>query len=377
MYGSVSGSTGTAAGGSSATQIYSPTTLVANSSAIAALQVDANLVNAWGLAFNPQGFAWIANAGTSTTTLDDGNGNPTTAVPGGAAAIKVPAGASGISGPTGVVFNPTSQFVISSGAASAPALFLYATSGGTIEGWAQSVSVASTVIAYDGHANGSIYTGLAMAQDSSGNNFLYAADFKNGKVDVFNSSFAPVQVGGGFFDASVPQGYVPYGIQSIPSNGSARIYVTFAQSSTSSPGRAVVGTGLGYVAVFDATGTLITHLVSQGALNAPWGIALAPSNFGPLSGALLVGNFGDGAINAYNPTTGASMGPLMLMSGQQLFIPGLWSLQFGNGINGQPTNTLFYTAGPNAQTAGVYGRIDLPGTYTPPSMGMPMMPYGM
>jgi uncharacterized protein (TIGR03118 family) len=266
-----------------------------------------------------------------------------------------------------VVFNPTTQFVISSGGKSAPALYLYATLGGTIEGWAQSVNPASTVIAYDGGASHSVYTGLAIAKDSNGNYFLYAADFGTGKVDVFNSSFALTQVGGAFFDASVPQGFAPYGIQNIPaSDGSARIYVTFAQPSGTA-GKVTVGAGSGYVAVFDATGTLITHLVSKGALNAPWGVALAPGNFGPLSGALLVGNFGDGAINAYNPTSGASMGPMMLTSSQQLFISGLWALQFGNGTTSEPASTLFYTAGPNSEAAGIYGRIDLPGTYTAPS----------
>src|SRR6185437_7191812 len=235
----------------------------------------------------------------------------------------------------------------------------------------------SAVIAYDGGASGNSYTGLTMAQDGSGNHFLYAADFKNGKVDVFNASFVPTQVGGAFFDASVPQGYAPYGIQNIPaSDGSARIYVAYAQPVSTSQ-HVAMGAGLGYLAVFDAQGTLITHLVSQGALNAPWGLALAPANFGPLSGALLVGNFGDGAINAYNPTTGASMGPLMLTSSQQLFISGLWSLQFGNGVSGssQPTNTLFFTAGPNGEAAGQYGRIDMTGTYTPPSNGGGSMGY--
>src|SRR6185312_3950625 len=134
-------------------------------------------------------------------------------------------------------------------------------------------------------------------------------------------------------------------------------YVAYAQPVSTSQ-HVAMGAGLGYLAVFDAQGTLITHLVSQWALNAPWGLALAPANFGPLSGALLVGNFGDGTINAYNPTTGASMGPLMLTSSQQLFISGLWALQFGNGVSGssQPTNTLFFTAGPNGEAAGQYGR---------------------
>jgi len=349
--------TGMAGGAPSA--LYTMTGLVSNGSAISAQHSDANLVNPWGLAFNPQGFAWISNQGSSTSTLYDGNGALTPPFTGGPGSIAIVPGSSGVAQPTGIVFNPTTQFVISSGAGSAPALFLYATLGGSIEGWAQTVSPNSAVIAYDGGASGNSYTGLTMAQDGSGNHFLYAADFKNGKVDVFNASFVPTQVGGAFFDASVPQGYAPYGIQNIPaSDGSARIYVAYAQPVSTSQ-HVAMGAGLGYLAVFDAQGTLITHLVSQGALNAPWGLALAPANFGPLSGALLVGNFGDGTINAYNPTTGASMGALMLTSSQAFTASGLWALQFGNGLNGQPSNTLFFTAGPNSETAGLYGRIDV------------------
>jgi uncharacterized protein (TIGR03118 family) len=265
--------------------------------------------------------------------------------------------------------------VISSGSKSAPATFLFATLGGTIEGWAQGADPTSAVIAVDGGggATGPMYTGLTMATDSSGITMLYAADFKNAKVDVFSSSFQPQSVGGGFADTAIPSGYAPYGIQNIPSSsGSAQIYVTYAQPANTSE-HVAMGAGLGYVAVFDADGTLISTLVSGGALNAPWGVALAPSNFGPMSGALLIGNFGDGAINAYNPTTGASMGPLMLTSTQQLFISGLWALQFGNGLSAasQPSNTLFFTAGPNSEAAGQYGRIDLGGTYTPPATGTP------
>ncbi|HTT05795.1 MAG TPA: TIGR03118 family protein [Steroidobacteraceae bacterium] len=372
------GSAGSASSGGSSTGVagatgalYAMTSLVSNSSAISALHTDANLVNAWGLAFNPQGFAWVSNQGSSTSTLYDGNGVLNPPYSGGPSSIGIAPGVSGVAQPTGIVFNPTTQFVISSGANSAPALFLYATIGGTIEGWAQAVNPNSAVIVHDNGASGSTYTGLTMAKDASGNYFLYAADFKNARVDVFNSSFIPTQVGGGFFDAAVPQGYAPYGIQNIPaSDGSARIYVTFAQPVTTAQ-HVAMGTGLGYVSVFDAQGTLVTHLISQGALNAPWAVAMAPSNFGSLSGALLIGNFGDGTINAYNPSTGASMGPLMLTSTQQLVIPGLWALQFGNGINSQPANTLFFTAGPNSESAGEYGRIDVGGASSGTMSGTP------
>jgi uncharacterized protein (TIGR03118 family) len=174
---------------------------------------------------------------------------------------------------------------------------------------------------------------------------------------VFDGTFKKVTTTGGFVDASVPAGFAPVGIQNIPgSDGSAHIYVSYAKQGSGAD--EVDGAGLGYIAVFDGTGTLVTHLVSGGALNAPWGIALAPANFGTFSGDLLVGNFGDGTINAYDPATGASKGAMMLRSGGAVQLPGLWRIAFGNGLNSQPTNTLFYAAGANGEADGIYGRID-------------------
>lgn len=344
---------------------YMLTYLVANSSAISALHTDPKLVNAWGLAFSPTAYAWIADAGSNYSALYDGNGNPPSSGYSGTppAYVTIPAGSSGTAGPTGIVYNSTSGFDMPG--TSDPATFIFATLGGSIEGWNQSVNANSAVVIYNS-ASGAIFTGLTMATDGNGNYYLYAADFKNAKIDVFNSDFSPVTSGFNFYDSAIPAGYAPYNVQNIPnSSGTAQIYVTYAQPSATAQ-RVAIGAGLGYVAVFNWDGTLISTLVSQGNLNAPWGVAIAPSNFGPMSGALLIGNFGDGAINAYNATTGASMGPLMLSSGKQLFVPGLWSIVFGNGVNNQPTNTLFFTGGPDTQTAGVYGRIDLAGTYTPP-----------
>ncbi len=361
-----SSSTSSSSSSSTNQNAYQVTYLVSNSTAISAQHTDATLVNAWGLAFNPQAYAWVSDDMTSTASLFDGNGNPPASSSGAPASISIPVGASGIGLPTGIVYNSTTGFDISANGVTEPATFIFDTLGGSIEGWNDSVDPTSAVVVYNS-TNGAQYTGLTMATDGNGNYYLYAADFKNDAIDVFNSNFQPVQVGGDFYDSAIPSGYAPYGIQNLPAaNGSARIYVAYAQPSTSAQ-HVAIGSGLGYVAVFQWDGTLISTLVSQGALNAPWGLAIAPSNFGAMSGALLVGNFGNGAINAYNATTGASMGPLMLSSGQQLFVPGLWAIVFGNGQDSQPTNTLFFTGGPDTQTAGVYGRIDLPGTYTPPS----------
>jgi uncharacterized protein (TIGR03118 family) len=343
---------------------YTVTTLVADTPTVQATygaqSVDANLINPWGIVFNPNGFVWVADNGTSMSTLYDGNGiNQTAAFGDGPASIAVPPGVTGKSGPTGIVVNETSNFTIANGAAPSPALFIYATLGGTIEGWAMGVNPASTVVAYDGGAAGAKYTGLAIGQDSSGNNFLYAADFSTGTVDVFDKGFNKVAAAGGFVNASIPQGFAPFGIQNIPtSDGSAQIYVAYAQQNATG-GPSVAGAGLGYVAVFDGDGNLLQNLISQGALNSPWGMALAPSDFGSFSGALLVGNFGDGKINAFNATTGAALGSLTLANGQVLQIPGLWGVAFGNGLNSQPSSTLFFAAGVNDEADGVYGRIDV------------------
>jgi uncharacterized protein (TIGR03118 family) len=330
---------------------YADHILVSNSTAISAMHQDASLVNPWGIVFNPQGFVWVANNGTATSTLYDGNGVAQSLV------VAIPAGAAGPAAPTGIVFNGTTAFSVSVGALSGVSAFIFASEGGTISAWSPTVDMTHAVTVYDGASVGSIYKGLAIAEDSVGNKFLYAADFHNAKVDVFNGSFTKVAAAGGFVDASVPAGYAPFGIQNIAgSDGSAHIYVSYAKQGSGAD--EVDGAGFGYLAVFDATGTLITHLVSGGALNAPWGIALAPADFGALSGDLLVGNFGDGTINAYDPVTGASKGAMTLRSGGAVQIPGLWGIAFGNGLNSQPTNTLFYAAGPNGEADGVYGRVD-------------------
>jgi uncharacterized protein (TIGR03118 family) len=332
--------------------------LVSNRAAVMATVNDADLVNPWGIAFNPQGFVWVANNGTSTSTLYDGMGVAQSLK------VAIPAGGTGPAAPTGIVFNSTTDFVVSAANLSGASAFIFAGLDGTISGWSPAVNANNAsnanqaVTAFDGSASGAVYTGLAIAQDSNGNNFLYAANFATGQVDVFDGTFTKVAASGGFADASVPQGFSPFGIQNIPSSsGSAQIFVTYAQPNAATHG-STAGAGLGYVAVFDATGTLIKHLVSGGALNAPWGIAMAPASFGSMSGALLIGNFGDGAINAYDPTTGASMGALMQPGGQPVLISGLWGIAFGNGIDNQPANTLFFSAGVNGEADGVYGRID-------------------
>ncbi|MGH8141151.1 MAG: TIGR03118 family protein [Steroidobacteraceae bacterium] len=346
-----------------AASVFKITNLVSNSAAIAATHTDPDLVNAWGVAFLPTAAGWIANQGTSTSTFYGGGGVAE------GPAVTIPVGTAGIAGPTGIVGNTTSDFIIGSGAAAQPSEFIFADLGGAILGWSPGVNPDTAVIAVDNGASGASYTGLALGHDSDGNNFLYAANFAQAKVDVFDQTFAPVTTAGGFVDVNIPQGYAPFGIQNLPaSDGSAQIYVAYAEVDPSTH-RSMAGAGLGFVDVFDAAGTLIKRVISGGALNAPWGIALAPSSFGSLGGKLLIGNFGDGTINAFDPSTGSAAGSLMI-NNQVVVIPGLWGIAFGNGQDSQPSTTLFFAAGPNNETEGVYGRID----FGPPStsgMGSP------
>jgi hypothetical protein len=191
---------------------------------------------------------------------------------------------------------------------------------------------------------------------------------------VFNASFAKQAASASSFtftDPAIPAGYAPFGIKAISNGagGAAQIYVTYAQQ-TSSSNAATGSAGLGYIDIYDTNGQLINHLIAAGgALNAPWGIALAPANFGSFSNALLVGNFGDGKINAFDPATGTFKGVISNSAGTALAVPGLWGIAFGNGANNQPLSTLFFAAGPNDMASGVYGRIDLGST--PPTLNAP------
>ncbi len=326
---------------------YIATALVTDTATSAAHQ-DPLLVNAWGLAFNPSGYAWVANEDTSTSTLYDGNGTPQSLV------VQIPHGAVGTGNPSGIVFNGTTDFSISVNGVTGTAPFVFATLEGQIASWSPSVDMTHAFTLVDNGTAGAGYTGLAMGVAATGN-LLYAADFPLANVDVFDATYAATTTPGGFIDPTLPAGYAPFGIQ----QAGGRVYVAYAlQDST---GQAEVhGAGLGQVDVFDTQGTLLSRLVpAGGVLNAPWGMAIAPSTFGHFAGMLLVGNFGDGRINAFDPTTGAFQGALSNNDGTPIVIDGLWGLAFGNGLFSQPTSTLFYTAGPGGEAHGLYGRIDL------------------
>jgi uncharacterized protein (TIGR03118 family) len=315
---------------------------------VTADHVDPQLVNPWGIVFNPNAVVWIADNGTGVSTLYDGAGvkNPLVVE------IPPPPGGTPPSAPTGIVFASGSDFVVTVGALSGPSRFIFSTEDGTISGWAPNVDLTHAILQVNNAPSGAIYKGLALAANGSGH-FLYATDFHNNRVDVFDSSFHPVTLSGQFTDPNIPDGFAPFGIQNILGN----LYVTYAKQDEDAEDD-VAGAGLGFVDVYDANGHLIRRVATRGKLNAPWGLALAPADFGRFSGSLLVGNFGDGRINAYSLASGEFRGQLRGSRGQPLEIDGLWGLAFGNGLLGQPANSLFFTAGPGDEEHGLYGRID-------------------
>lgn len=322
---------------------------------VAAAHTDSNLVNPWGIAFNPFGPVWIADNGSGLSTLYNGAGAPQSLV----VTIPPAAGAAG-GNPTGIVFNGSNGFVVpkatNSGPAkvSGPAKFIFATEDGVIAGWNPTVDATNAILVADNSAaTGAVYKGLALSAGGDGS-LLYATDFHNNKIDVWDSTFAPVALpAGAFVDPTIPTGFAPFGIQAINGN----IYVTYAKQDADRHDD-VKGMGLGYVNVFDPNGKLLDRVASKGKLNAPWGLALAPAGFGQFSNTLLVGNFGDGHINAFDIATGESYGQLRGTDGKPVAIDGLWGLAFGNGFVGQPVNTLFFTAGLNDEADGLYGRLD-------------------
>jgi len=342
---------GSAVGGSLGTgQNYAVTTLASDTSAgpYASTHLDPFLVNGWGVAMHPAGFVWVSDAGSATATFYDGGGAVQPLV------VSIPAGAAGTAGPTGIVYNGSASEFEVGGAAGAPAQFIFASLAGTISGWAPSVNPSHAITMVDNAATGSVYTGLALATRGAAR-LLYAADFRNGRVDVFDSTFAPVALAAGAFsDPKLPAGYAPFGIQAIDE----RIYVTYAQPDPLMHQKR--GAGLGVLDVFDSGGMLISQLVpAGGVLAAPWGVALAPADFGRFGNALLVGNFGDGKVNAFDAGSGRWLGALSDAAAVPIRIDGLWGIGFGSGAGSLPSNTLFFAAGPGEEMHGAFGRIDV------------------
>ena len=336
---------------------YSFTSLVADHAGTSATTTDPNLVNPWGIVIGGTNPVWTANNGTQTSTLYDGAGKMNGLV------VRLPASqTNGNFNPTGIIYNGnSSEFTVSSGGQSGAASFIYSGEAGVIAGWSGNVNPNLAIIAYT-DTGGASYKGLALANNGTAD-FLYATDFRNNKIDVFDVTFAKQQVAAfPFTDPQLPAGYAPFGIQAIKngSGGTWQLYVTYAQQAGSGSNANNIGAGLGLIDIYDAGGKFVKRLVSTGAqLNAPWGLALAPNDFGSLSNMLLVGNFGDGKINAFDPSSGAFAAVVADGTGAAFSVPGLWGIAFGNDSASQPHNTLFYSAGTNDEKNGDYGRIDV------------------
>jgi len=340
---------------------YGQVNLASNVPGVARI-ADPNLVDPWGMAFSPTGPFWFADAGSGVSDVLDGRGRVIPLV------VTVPSPTGWQGAPSGTVFNPGSGFVVSGYGVSQASLFLFAGLDGTITAWAPAVDPTDAILARQGPP-GSVYTGLALATGAGGNSFLYAADFGRGSIDVFDQNFQPVARPGAFQDPNLPSNYAPFNIQALDH----LLFVTYVPQDPSS-GYDVPGAGHGIIDVYQSDGTFVQRFASGGALNTPWGLALAPADFGPLGGALLVGNNGDGTINAYDPSSGAYLGPLAGDNGQAISIPGLWSLAFGNDHEAGAADTLYFTAGPYDQPD-LFGAIQSPerrgadtggaGTYDP------------
>jgi uncharacterized protein (TIGR03118 family) len=326
-------------------QHYQRTDLTTDNASVSptAPNVDPNLVNPWGMTRSSGSPWWISDNGTGLSTLYDSTGLPKPLV----VTIPAPNGQPGGT-PTGTVFNYTGTFDVGPGQS---AFFLFATEDGTISGWNPGANPTAAIIKVN-RAGSAIYKGLALATPRNGAPRLYASNFQSGKVEVFDSNFHTLTVSGGFVDANLPANYAPFGIQNVGGN----IVVTFAHRKPGSHDEDH-GPGLGFVDVFDVFGNLLLRL-QHSSLNAPWGIALAPGDFGPFSHRLLIGNFGDGLIHAFNAVSGKLEGTLLDSTGAPLTIGGLWGLSFGgDNLNSGLGNQLFFTAGANDEADGIYGMI--------------------
>jgi uncharacterized protein (TIGR03118 family) len=311
---------------------------------VAADHHDDNLKNGWGVAFNPNGFVWVADNGSGLATLYDGLGNPQSLV------VSIPGSGDAPGTPTGIVFNGSNDFNVRLGATTGPSRFIFAGEDGVISGWAPNVDGTHALHAV--FMADAVYKGLTIASNN-GINMLYAANFHAHRIDVFRANFSPVKIPGGFVDPTLPSNFSPFNILAL----GGRLYVAYAQKEDDGDDE-VAGPGLGIVDEYDTGGQLLRRIAAGGTLNAPWGMTIAPAGFGEFSGRLLVGNFGDGTINAYDLSSATFQGQLRNPAGEVIAIDGLWGIAFGNNLNNQPPTTLFFAAGPNDESNGVYGRID-------------------
>ena len=323
---------------------YTVTPLVSNVPGVAPV-TDPSVENAWGLARSGGSPWWIADNGTDMTSVYTGAG--ALVAIGGQHAQNVPGA------PTGAVFSGIAgQFQVGTDAAPttlATSNFIFDAEDGTISAWRGAPSARVTVPA----SPGASYKGLAISNGASGPR-LYAADFGNGRVNVFDGGWNNITAPGAFVDPKLPDGFAPFGIQTIGS----RVFVTYGIQGPD--GDEVDKQGAGIVDVYDLNGVFLHRVASRGVLNAPWGLAQAPAGWGALAGDLLVGNFGDGRIHAFSEQPDGSFqhdGYVRDEHGFKLAIDGLWALEFGNSGNNGNAQTLYFTAGPNDENDGLFGTI--------------------
>jgi len=352
-----------------ASDIYGVTNLVSDGS-VFAKTIDPALINPWGISYGPTSPFWASDNNWGTVTLYNGAGAkiPLTVN------VPPPINTAGVGTPTGQVFNGSGGFTLNSGGKSGSALFMFATEDGTISGWSPGVSLTNAVLAVD-HSNGGagdVFKGLAIG-DNGGATTLYAANFRGGDVEMFNSSFQQV---GTFTDPTVAAGYAPFNVQNI----GGTLFVTFALQNGAKHDD-VAGAGHGYVDAFSLNGAFERRIVSLGGqINSPWGLDIAPKGFGAFAGDLLVGNFGDGTISAFNPLTGAFQGQLLGLSGKPLVEGDLWGLINGNGGAGGDSSKVYFTAGVMNEAHGLFGAISAapePASWAFMSLGVGLLGAGL
>jgi uncharacterized protein (TIGR03118 family) len=310
---------------------------------------DTALVDAWGISLNPNGTFWVSARETDLSTVYTGDvdGKPFVVSD---LEVTIPGGR-----PTGQVFNPPgTDFMVSAGGVTGRAAFIFASETGHITGWNNSVPTGPVPPSRIAHimasTEGAVYTGLAIHTNTTTGSFLYAADFAGGKIDVFDKEWNPTTLPGSFVDPDVPAEYDPFNIWNL----GGKLYVAYAQQEN---GDALPDGGHGYISVFDTNGNLLSHLVEDSHLKEPWGMAIAPANFGEFSDTLLVANTANGKINAYDPATGAFLGRLADPSGETIHIEGLWALHFGNGTASGDRNALYFTAVGKDHDHGLFGSL--------------------
>jgi uncharacterized protein (TIGR03118 family) len=335
---------------------YTQTNLVSDTAGMAKV-TDPNLSNPWGISFFPGSTFWIADNNSGLSTLYDAQGNIQSLV----VTIPPPNGVGAVSAPSGTVANATQGFQVNSGGLTAPSQFIFDTEDGTISGWNGNGTNAALAVDNSLGGAGAVYKGLALITNSSGS-FLLAANFRAPALEVYDANFKLTQLAGTFVDPTLPAGFVPFGVHVIGS----QVLVTYAMQDAAKHDP-VNAAGNGFVSLFDLNGNFVRRVASNGNLNSPWGAVMAPAGFGAFGGDLLVGNFGDGTINAFDPNTGNLIGQLKDANGQPIVNLSLWDMVFGAGGTGDP-NTLYFTAGLADEQHGLFAALTANAT-PPPATG--------